>query len=132
MSEDQRKHLEFIQAVITRMAGNSFLIRGWSVTRVSALVALAAKDSQKEFAILSLIPCAMFWFLDAYYLSLERRFRSLYNEVRQACSTDYSMTLPDITAAERWLTVLHSRTVLPFHGTMVAAILIAFLYIKTI
>lgn len=25
-SEDQRKHLEMIQAVITRMAGNSFLI----------------------------------------------------------------------------------------------------------
>jgi len=37
MDEDQRKHLELIQAVITRMAGNSFLIRGWSVTLVSAL-----------------------------------------------------------------------------------------------
>ncbi len=34
------KHLEFLQAVITRMAGNSFLIKGWSVTLVAALLAL--------------------------------------------------------------------------------------------
>ena len=43
--ENKRKHLEFIQSVIARMNSNSFLIKGWSITLVSALFALAAKDS---------------------------------------------------------------------------------------
>ena len=28
---DRVKHLELIQAIVTRMAGNSFLIKGWTV-----------------------------------------------------------------------------------------------------
>ncbi len=42
--ENKIKHLEFIQIVITRMNVNSFFLRGWSVTLVAALFALAAKD----------------------------------------------------------------------------------------
>ena len=38
------KHLEFIQAAINRMAGNLFMLKGWSVTLIAALFALAAKD----------------------------------------------------------------------------------------
>ncbi len=34
-SPGQIKHMEMIQAVITRMANNSFMIRGWCVTLVS-------------------------------------------------------------------------------------------------
>ena len=34
--ESKIAHLEMVQAVITRMAGNSFLIKGWSVTLVAA------------------------------------------------------------------------------------------------
>jgi hypothetical protein len=36
----KEKHLELIQAVISRMAGNSFLLKGWSVTLAAALLAL--------------------------------------------------------------------------------------------
>jgi hypothetical protein len=38
----QIAHLQMIQAVITRMGSNSFLLKGWSVTLVAALFALAA------------------------------------------------------------------------------------------
>lgn len=36
----------------------------------------------------------MFWTLDAYYLAMERRFRSLYDEVRNREETaiDFSMS----------------------------------------
>jgi hypothetical protein len=37
MDENKRKHLEFIQGVITRMNTSSFLIKGWTITLVSAL-----------------------------------------------------------------------------------------------
>lgn len=30
--ENKQKHLEFIQSIINRMAGHSFLLKGWGVT----------------------------------------------------------------------------------------------------
>jgi len=123
MNEDQRKHLELIQAVITRMAGNSFLIRGWSVTLVSALFALAAKDAERGFVVVSYFPCLMFWCLDAYYLSQERSFRSLYDAVRQDSKADFSM---DTTKTRRprdcWAAAFVSRTMLLFHVSILAVI----------
>jgi len=53
MNEDQRKHLELIQGVITRMAGNSFLIRGWSVTLVSACSHWQLKNADRAFVVVS-------------------------------------------------------------------------------
>ena len=32
MSTEQAKHLEFVQNAVTRMASNSFLLKGWTVT----------------------------------------------------------------------------------------------------
>jgi hypothetical protein len=35
--EAKHKHLDFIQLTITRMAANSFLLKGWCVTLIAAL-----------------------------------------------------------------------------------------------
>jgi hypothetical protein len=40
--ESKLKHLEFIQAAISRMAANSSLFKGWAVTIAAALSAFAA------------------------------------------------------------------------------------------
>jgi len=123
MNEDQRKHLELIQSVITRMAGNSFLIRAWSVTLVSALFALAAKDADRSFVVVSYFPCVMFWCLDAYYLSQERKFRSLYESARKALNTDFSMnTKPTEQPTDGWSSAFFSTTMLLFHGAIIAVI----------
>lgn len=42
MNEDHRKHLEFIQQVLSRANVNSFQLKGWTVTIVAALAALSA------------------------------------------------------------------------------------------
>ena len=47
--ETRVAHLQMIQAVITRMAGNSFLIKGWSVMLVAALFALASANTNELF-----------------------------------------------------------------------------------
>ena len=47
--ESKIAYLQMIQAVIARMAGNSFLIKGWSVTLVAALFALAAANTNALF-----------------------------------------------------------------------------------
>ena len=123
MSEDQKKHLEFIQSVITRMAGNSFLIRGWSVTLVSALFALAAKDADRQFVVVSYFPCVMFWCLDGCYLSQERKFRSLYEATRKASNTDFNMdTRPTEQPCDGWSSAFFSRTMWIFHGAILAVI----------
>ena len=123
MYEDQRKHLELIQAVITRMAGNSFVIRGWSVTLVSALFALAAKDADHKFVVVSYFPCILFWVLDAYYLSQERKFRSFYDSVRNKVNTDFSMSTSATTRPEdSWHRSFFSKTMLIFHGAIIGVI----------
>ena len=65
MTEEKNKHLEFAQGVINRMGQNSFVIKGWTVTLVSALFALAANDSNQKFVIVAYFPTVVFWILDS-------------------------------------------------------------------
>lgn len=91
MTSDQIKHLEFIQAVINRLAGNSFTVKSWTIALVSGMLAFAAKDSNPNFAILAFFPALCLWGLDAYYLRQERIFRKLYDAARSNPSLDCSM-----------------------------------------
>jgi len=73
-------YFTIIQNVITRMAQNSFLIKAWSVTIVAAIFILTySVINVIIFAVLLMI-IGMFWYLDSYYLKLERLFRRLYNK----------------------------------------------------
>lgn len=81
MQPEQIKHLEFIQNVITRMNTNSFQIKGWSIIIVSALMAIYASTQNHYFFLTAIFPTLFFWFLDAFYLNQERKFRGLYNDV---------------------------------------------------
>ena len=75
------KHLEFIQNIITRMNTNSFQIKEWAVGIISALLAIYAASKNEYFILTAIFPAVVFWFLDSYYLSQERKFRGLYNDV---------------------------------------------------
>ena len=78
-SEAVQAHLRICQSVIQRMAANSAGCKGWCITLVSAILVLVADKSKPDYAYIALIPTALFLALDAYYLSLERRFRESYN-----------------------------------------------------
>lgn len=80
-SNDQVKHLEFIQDAIKRMASNSFQIKGWMLTIVSALLGFFANSGNTKFALVAILPVLVFWGLDAYYLQQERKIRGVYNDV---------------------------------------------------
>ncbi len=131
--EQKVKHLEMIQAVISRMAGNSFAIKGWSITLVSALFALAANDTNARYAALALLPALCFWGLDAYYLRQERLFRKLYDAVRTgqligtppAAVKDFSMNTRDLEASvDSWVCILKSRSIFWLHAPIVLAVVI--------
>lgn len=93
MSDCKLKHLEFIQNAITRMNSNSFQLKGWAVTLVSAIFAVAITSAVQVIAFAALLPIFSFWGLDAYYLFLERRYRLLYNDVasRKEIEIDFTM-----------------------------------------
>jgi hypothetical protein len=75
---DKQKHLEFIQNAITRMAGNSFRLKVWTVLLVSALFAFFASFGETGYVFIMIVPIAAFWILDGFLLSQECLFRSLY------------------------------------------------------
>ena len=70
---DKLKHLEFIQNIITRMNTNSFQMKGWAIAIVSATLALYAATRNDCLILIGIFPSIVFWFLDAYYLTQERK-----------------------------------------------------------
>lgn len=124
--ENKLKHLEFIQQAINRMASNLFLLKGWTVTLIAAMFALAAKESRDLYFLLAYFPTVMFWLLDGYFLSQERRFRSLYDHVRrlEESAIDFSMdTQPfkESPPRNKWSRALLSPTLLIYYGVLLAA-----------
>ena len=84
MTARKEAHLAMIQGVVTRLGQNSFLLKGWSVLLVSALLALGAASSEKVILVVAFLPVLAFWGLDGYFLWQERLFRALYDHVRRA------------------------------------------------
>ena len=122
------KHLEFIQGVINRLSTNSFLLKGWSVVLVAALFALAAPNQIVAFVYLAYIPAIVFWGLDGFFLRQERLFRDLYDYVRclNENDVDFSMDTTQFKSKKGrgWLEATLSITLIPFHGVLIAAIVI--------
>ena len=125
--ESKLKHLELIQGVINRMAGNSFLLKGWSITLISALFALAAKDSNHFFIYLTYFPCIAFWSLDGYFLWQERMYRRLYQDVARISPEliDFDMNASKYKKdVDSWFAVCFSITLRMFHGVIFGVIVL--------
>lgn len=102
--ENKHKHLEMIQGVINRMAANSFSLKGWAVTLVAGIFALASKDADKMYFLVAYVPIIVFWGLDSYYLLQERLYRALYGKVRKLednkIDFDMNANLPEFKSAK--------------------------------
>lgn len=133
MNEYKVKHLEMIQAVVSRMAGNSFLIKGWSVTLVSALFALAASGSKFEFILVCYFALPIFWILDSYYLHQERAYRGLYESVRikKEADVDFSMSASTFeTENNSWASSAFSKTIVTFYGGTIAIVVLVMFWMR--
>jgi hypothetical protein len=115
------------------MANNSFLLKGWSVTLIAALFALAAKDSDKRYILVAYFPAFVFWILDAYFLSQEKLFRSLYDAVRakKEDEIDFAMSTESSVDWNRgWAAAFLSKTLLIFYGSMLLIMLFVMYFVK--
>ncbi len=52
--EKKIKHLEMIESIIERMGNNSFQLKGWTVTLVTIIGALSAKEDTRQGTVLCL------------------------------------------------------------------------------
>lgn len=78
-------HLAMIQAVIARMASNSFALKTLTVTLCAGVVALVGSISKPNilYVLAAVAPVLVFSWMDASYLRLERLYRALYDDVRK-------------------------------------------------
>ena len=80
MKEDKIRYIELVQSIISRLANNSFLLKGWTITLIAAIFSLSDKI-MKNFAFTIYFFILIFWILDSYYLYQERLYSDLYNKV---------------------------------------------------
>ncbi|OJX33613.1 MAG: hypothetical protein BGO86_02805 [Chryseobacterium sp. 36-9] len=120
--EEKLKHLEFIQNIILRMANNSFIIKGWCITLIAGLFALAEKDSSKVYVLIAFIPILAFWILDAYFLHKEIAFRCLYEDVRKKENgqIDFNMNVSEFEKEIKFSKTLFSETYVYFYPFLLA------------
>lgn len=127
--ENKRVHLQMIQGVINRMAGNLFFLKGWAVTLIVGLFAASITLSGTWYLQPILVAVFLFfWCFDAYFLSLERCYRDLYDTVREAPDDkiDFSMDISEqkLLAKNTWVSALFSNTLVAFYP-LLAAVMIA-------
>ena len=126
------KHLDIMQGVISRMAENSRSCKVWCVTLVAATLVLVARTGEADHALIALAPAALLYWLDAYYLMLERRFRNSYNDFvdkanaeRVTLSNLYKVTGLGSKARTMLWAMFRSASVLPFYIAVIATVLLA-------
>lgn len=124
-SDDNRKHLEFIQGVINRLSSNTFLFKGWSITIIVAVFSAMITTSNYDLVWVLFGAIIVFWFIDAYYLMLERAYRSLYNEVVNSNTkiVTYSMAIKEYIGLRMWFRALTRPVLLMFYGSILFVVL---------
>lgn len=128
------RHLEMIQGVINRLSHNSFLIKGWSITILSAgVIFVARSEIQNGWFILAFIILIVgSWILDGYFLWQERLLRGVYNDVRKREITDFSMDTEKQKSrpGKKRSEVLLRDTLVIFYLTELAFVLAVFILLN--
>lgn len=78
---DMHKHLDFIQAVVTRMSAASISAKSWLLPVVTAAYGYGMTQNAWSVLALGLGAVLLFMFLDAHYLDREKAYRALYDAV---------------------------------------------------
>lgn len=133
---DKKEHLKMIEDIITRMANNSFLIKGWTVTLIAALLVFADAKNNICFIWIAIIPIIVFWYLDSFYLQLERKYRRLYIFVQQdyinIVKPDYKEQVPlfnmntENIKVTNIVGIMFSKSIIPIYSTILIVTLIIY------
>lgn len=80
--EEIHKEIDLIQSCITRMAQNSFMIRGWFVSIYAVILALLPEKVNLFLMCIALVTVDLiFWYLDGFFFRTEKVYRKIYDWV---------------------------------------------------
>lgn len=146
-SNDDRQYLQMMQSNIERMATNSANCKTWMVAFVTALMALGSSSiaAARYWLLLGIIPILLFWYLDTFYLHLERamrnRERDFLNKVAAGDDNGYRVALFNfkpmmvkkedakdglVATNDRWF----SESTAPFYCIAIIAVVILTFIVK--
>ncbi|MBZ2123583.1 hypothetical protein [Streptococcus gordonii] len=130
MKETKSKHIDIIQSTISRMAQNSFIVKGWAVTILIGLFVFLQKNESKSNLFIYVTPILFFWVLDSYYLWQERLFRKLYNKIIDNLTSESDLSMDTSTFKENYsfFRTLFSVSELLSYGVL---LILAILLLKT-
>lgn len=60
------------------MSNNSFLLKGWLITIIAAVVTLSQSDLNIVVFFVLIFATLIFWGLDAFFLRTEKKYRKMY------------------------------------------------------
>jgi hypothetical protein len=81
-TEELHKELDLVQGCITRMAQNSFMVKGWALGILAALIGLSVdRIALWTLCLISVAITLIFWTLDAFFLKMEKCYRFKYEWV---------------------------------------------------
>jgi hypothetical protein len=120
--------LQMIQAIITRLSGNSSTLKGFAVTIVTALLGVSINAHKASYAWLGAYPVVVLGLLDAYYLALERLYRRLYNTAVNEGDAAWGLSAGGATPSEVAKAV-GSPSVWLFYGAALIVVVIVALTI---
>lgn len=139
-NDDDRQYLQMMQSNIERMAANSANCKTWMVAFVTAFLALGSSIAiARYWLLLGIIPILLFWYLDTFYLHLERamrnRERDFLNKVVAGDNEGYRIALFNfmpmmvkkeevkdglVATNDRWF----SKSTAPFYSIAIVAVFI--------
>lgn len=123
-------HLSIAQSVIQRMATNSASCKAWCIALVSAIMVVVADKGKGQYTFIGIIPTILFLVLDAYYLSLERRFREAYNlfikklHKGNLVAADLYAISPSGEAFRKFFSSVWSFSIWPFYLTLLVTLFV--------
>lgn len=126
------KHLEMLQTSIARLAGYSFVAKGWSVTLATAMLGIAAEEETRALLLVGGLAVLLFWLIDAYYLSLERGFRDLFKAAATRLRVPDTAETFDMAPTSDFGSLLHAAVrpaVLMVHPPLLLALALAALLV---
>jgi len=115
------KEIELIEACISRMAHNSFLLKGWVLSLFAILLTVSIKlEYGCKIGLVIAFTVVCFWYLDAFFLRVERKYRKLYdwvitNRLQGNMENVYSLDTKRFEASTSIAAAMFSRTLLAFY-----------------
>ena len=129
------KEIDLIQNCISRMANNSFLLKGWAISIIAVVIAISDARNNPFFLFCCIwVPLICFWYLDAFFLHAEKMYRKMYEWVLRERPKNNVEYLYDLNphrfekGVDGFCKVMFSKTLCVFYGIPLLIITLILLY----